>query len=96
MTAPGPGRIVQTRIAAIAEGLAEAAVDASKDAWVRCSAGNGWTPWRQISSGMIDIDIAPASSGTAAALVVVTPAIPGAGRRVFALASDGSVTATSL
>lgn len=93
----GPGRVVQTRIAPLPEGkLAEAALDASKDAWVRCSAGDGWTAWRPVGSGVIDIDIAPAAGGTAVALIVITPGRAEGARRVFALSADGAVTATSL
>jgi hypothetical protein len=101
--APAPGRITQTRIALLPDGqIAEAALDATRNAWARWHDGSAWTAWTMVAAGAADVAVAAAVvDGAPAAYVAATPGAPAVGRAsrergIHKLSPDGSVTATAL
>ena len=98
MNKNGPGRIVRTDLAALPSGaLAEAAVDASRNAWCRWYDGS-WSAWSPVAAGVVDASIAGAVvDGEEAAYIVATPAVGRApSRSIHVLRATGTTTATML
>lgn len=96
-TSPGPGRLVQSRLAGRHDGgFAEAALDATRAAWARVMVDGTWTPWAPVAAGVIDVDVAATTGENTMALVITTPTLASRPRAVHALGFDGTVTATQL
>jgi hypothetical protein len=99
-----PGRITQTRLALLPDGqqLAEAALDANRNAWARWYDGSAWTPWAPVAAGAADVAVTAGTvDDSPAAYVVATPGAPTVGRAargpgIHKLTPDGTVTATAL
>ena len=99
-----PGRITQARIALLPDGqqIAEAALDANRNAWARWYDGSAWTPWAAVAAGAIDVAVTAANvDGAPVAYVTATPGTPTVGRAshrrgIHQLSPDGTVAATAL